>query len=184
MSVRAADMTAKDLPHSREWRRVGHWQTERLDEKRPLFLNLTNYGQAGFQSTYVKSIQGSDGREIVCYGQKNPMFQDMVHRRVRAKRSVTVETVFNDEKTKVALVWRKALTGERIHVSVVPADSPLRPPSALANLLLALVAKDEATMQEGFYLMSEERGNLWRPPVMKPAEPAEPAVKRRRRAPP
>ena len=70
----------------------------------------------------MKSIQGSDGREIVCYGQKNPMFQDMVHRRVRAKRSVTVETVFNDEKTKVALVWKKALTGEQI----MPA-APQRP---------------------------------------------------------
>ena len=117
VSVKAADVTVKDLPHAREWRRVGHWQNERLEEKRPLFLNLSNYGQAGFQSTFVKSIQGKDDdREILCYAQRNPMWQDMVHRKVRGKRSVALKVIMNDEKTKVALVWSNAVTGDQLHV--------------------------------------------------------------------
>lgn len=175
VSVKAADVTVKDLPHAREWRRVGHWQNERLEEKRPLFLNLSNYGQAGFQSTFVKSIQGKDDdREILCYAQRNPMWQDMVHRKVRGKRSVALKVIMNDEKTKVALVWSNAVTGDQLHVSVCPSDPPLRAANALAVLGLELVAKGEATQQESFYLITDCRGPLW--------SLDEPAPKRRRRA--
>ena len=76
--------------------------------------------QAGLQSTFVKALQDNDGREILCYKQKNPKFNDMLHRRVRDKRTVTVETVFSTKENKGGIGVEEGADRRADHASGAP----------------------------------------------------------------
>lgn len=165
LAVDAADFTAADLPAARAWLPLGAWQYERLEDKRPMYFNLTNYGQASYRTDFVKEhVVNTSGVEhtVWVYEQKNKKYMDMVFRLVLGPVSVNIRTAWNDEKSKIAVIYDRALTGETMHVSVHKGNQPIRIKAALELLADAMAVKGVHTRQQKFYYPNAgHNGWLW-----------------------
>ena len=151
----------------KDWHAVGHWQHERLTNRSPLFLNLTNYGQASFRSDFHHQFTDSKGRVTLLYKQKNPKFSDMMFRQVQPPRMVQTIACFNEDLTKVLVKWHNPYTAEKLHVSLFDADPPLTKKEALANFAEFMAKNDVATRQVEWILRQggKPREPLWVVPV-------------------